>query len=351
MSVTGITHLKEVCDPLGANLVLAASAVPGAKHFELFLRVLDPITSQPLREKKLDCAPAEITSLPGKAVHAAATLLDLSSYVRNDSGAEPTTHSAAAFTAFQSAEAAIKRPDRAALETAIEFYKQAIELDPRYALAYAKLAQAYVNFSVLQRSPAALMLARGNCDLALRLDPNLVDAHLALALVLQWSGKEQEALQELSRTLLLDPSNPKPLVWQAQIYWRLSRWEEHQKILERVLKDHPNDWPAYNQLGAGLHEQGKFQQAIEAFREATLVAPKSPMAWSNLGSEYMQIGQFAEATESLRRGLALDPNSDDRSGEPRPGASLSGQVRGGAPIRTQSRRTQSSARYQLVRTR
>ena len=155
------------------------------------------------------------------------------------------------------------------------------------------------------------MLARGNCDLALRLDPNLVDAHLALALVLQFSGKEQEALQELSRTLLLDPSNPKPLVWQAQIYWRLNRWEEHQKILDRVLKDHPNDWPAYNQLGAGLHEQGKFQQAIEAFRKATLVAPKSPMAWSNLGSEYMQIGQFAEATESLRRGLALDPNSDD----------------------------------------
>ena len=37
-----MTHLKEVCDPLGANLVLAASAVPGTKDFQLFLRVLDP---------------------------------------------------------------------------------------------------------------------------------------------------------------------------------------------------------------------------------------------------------------------------------------------------------------------
>jgi eukaryotic-like serine/threonine-protein kinase len=311
LSVTGLTHLKEVCDPLGANLVLAASAVPGTKDLQLFLRVLDPTTGQPLREKKLACAPAEITSLPGKAVHAAATLLDLTSYVRNDSGAEPTTHSAAAFTAFQSAEAAIKGVDRAATEAAIDGYKQAIDLDPRYALAYAKLAVAYVHFSVTQRSPDALMLARGNCEVALRLDPNLVDAHLAKALILQWSGEEQEALHELSRTLLLDPSNPMPLVWQAQIYWRLNRWEEHQKILERVLKDHPNDWPAYNQLGAGFHEQGKFQQAIEAFREATLVAPKSPMAWSNLGSEYMQIGQFAEGTESLKRGLAVDPTSDD----------------------------------------
>ena len=128
----------------------------------------------------------------------------------SDAAAEPATHSAAAFTAFQSAEAAFKRSDRAALDAAIDGYKQAIELDPRYALAYAKLAQAYADYSATQRSPAALTLARSNCEVGLRLDPNLVDAHLALALILQWSGKEQEALDELSRTLLFDPSNPKP---------------------------------------------------------------------------------------------------------------------------------------------
>ena len=82
LSVAGVTHLKEVCDPLGANLVLAASGLPGAKHFQLFLRLLDPSSGQPLREKKLTCALAEITSLPGKAVQAAASLLDLDPYLQ-----------------------------------------------------------------------------------------------------------------------------------------------------------------------------------------------------------------------------------------------------------------------------
>ena len=77
-----VTHLKEVCDPLGANLVLAASGLPGATHFQLFLRLLDPISGQPLREKKLTCALAQITSLPGKAVRAAASLLEVSDYLR-----------------------------------------------------------------------------------------------------------------------------------------------------------------------------------------------------------------------------------------------------------------------------
>ncbi len=144
LNVAGVTHLKEVCDPLGANLVLAASGSPGPKHFQLFLRLLDPSSGQPLREKKLTCALAKITSLPGKAVQAAASLLDVSHYVKSDKRAKLGTQSAAAFTAFQSAETLMKQPNDSGLDAAIEQYKQATELDPRYAIAHARLAVAYV---------------------------------------------------------------------------------------------------------------------------------------------------------------------------------------------------------------
>ena len=173
LNVAGVTHLKEVCDPLGANLVLAASGLPGAKHFQLFLRLLDPSTNQPLREKKLTCALAEITSLPGKAVQAAASLLDLTAYLKSDERAEPGTQSAAAFTAFQSAETLMKQPNDTGLDAAIEQYKQATELDPRYAIAHAKLALAYGRLYAIRRIPEALDLAYGNCQVALSLDPGL----------------------------------------------------------------------------------------------------------------------------------------------------------------------------------
>ena len=67
LNIAGVTHLKEVCDPLGANLVLAASGCRELSTIQLFLRLLDPSTGQPLREKRLTCALAEITSLPGKS--------------------------------------------------------------------------------------------------------------------------------------------------------------------------------------------------------------------------------------------------------------------------------------------
>ena len=310
LNVGGVTHLKEVCDPLGANLVLAASGFPGDAYFQLFLRLLDPVSGQPLREKKLTCARDEITSLPGKAVRAAASLLGLNPYLRKEERVVPGTQSVAAFTAFHSAETFRKQPNDAGLEAAIEEYKQAVELDPRYALAHAMLAQAYGHFSVIRRSPAALELAQGNCQVALTLDPDLVEAHLAQALILQYSGNEQGALHEIAKALALNPSNPQTLVWQAQIYTRLNRWPDAEKTFRRVLKEHPNYWLAYNELGYGLEQQGKYHEAVESFRKASLAAPKNSWALSNLGGEYLEIGEFAEGIEILKRSLALDPDSD-----------------------------------------
>jgi serine/threonine protein kinase/Flp pilus assembly protein TadD len=309
-SIPDASGLKDVCDPLGANLVLAASGSPGAKHFQLYLRVLDPSSGQPLREKKLTCALDQISSLPQKAVHAAASLLDLENYSRHDKQAEPETHSAAAFTAFQSAETLRKRPNDSGLDAAIEQYKQATDLDPRYAIAHAALALAYTRLYAIRRIPEALDLAYRNCQVALSLNPGLADGHLALAWVFQQTGNNQGALNEIDRALSLDPSNRHALVEEAMIYTRLNRWEDAEKTFHRALKEHPNYWVAYNELGFGLHGQARYREAIQAFRAASLAAPKNAMSLANLGAEYLQVGEFAEALRSLQQGLALEPDSD-----------------------------------------
>jgi tetratricopeptide (TPR) repeat protein len=67
---------------------------------------------------------------------------------------------------------------------------------------------------------------------------------------------------------------------------------------------------AYNELGFGLHGQARYREAIQAFRAASLAAPKNGMSCANLGAEYLQVGDFAEALRSCSRGLALEPDSD-----------------------------------------
>jgi serine/threonine protein kinase/Flp pilus assembly protein TadD len=309
--VAAVSHLRDVCDPLGANLVLAASGLPIASHFQLLLRLLEPVSNQPLRQRKLTCALDDITSLPAKAVHATASLLNLGRYLRSNKQMEPGTQSIAAFTAFQSAETLMKQPNDTGLDAAIEKYKQAVDLDPRYAIAHAKLAQAYGRLYGIRRDPGALDLARGNCEHALALDAGLVDAHLARAYLLEQTGNVQGALDEITKTLALDPLNPKTLLWQARFYTRLNRWTDAEQTFHRVLQERPNSWVTYNDLGFALHEEGKHQEAIQAFRAASVAAPGSALALSNLGVEYLQTGDFAKATESLKKSLTLQPDFDE----------------------------------------
>jgi eukaryotic-like serine/threonine-protein kinase len=308
--LTQAANFREICDALGANLVLAASGVPGGKYFELLLRVFDPISGHALRARSLKCELYDITSLPSKAVQAAASLLSVSHYLKNNEQMQPGTQSTAAFNAFQTAESLMKQPNDTGLDAAIEKYKEAVDLDPQYALAYAKLGIAYGHLYGIRHDPGAIELARGNCKRALTLDPDLVDGHLAMALLLEETGDEQGALDEIAKALKLDPVNPRALVWQGQVYSRLNRWADAERAFKEALRERPNSWLVYNELGVLLHEQGKFQDAVKALRSAALATPKSAMAWSNLGFEYLQVGEFTEATNSLQKSLDLDPNFD-----------------------------------------
>ena len=306
--LTMATHLKDICDPLGANLALAASGGLKAGAFHLNLRLLDAATANPVREKQLTCALHEITSLPGKAVETARELLDLNTQISAGPPIVPGTQSTAAYTAFQTAEGLRKQPNDSGLSLAIEKYKDAIDLDSNFALAYARLAQAYYRLYAIKRDPGILELARRNSDRALLLEPNLPEGHLARSLVLQDTGDEKGALDEIAKVLSSDPSNPTALLWQAQIYTRLERWSDAEQTFGRALKERPNNWVIYNELGAVLHNEGKFQDAIRAFRSASASAPGSALPLINLGVEYLLTGEFAAAIESLKKGLSLAPD-------------------------------------------
>lgn len=301
-------NFREICEPLGANLVLAASGAPGRKRLELLLRVLDPITGRALRTRSLEGDLQDVTALPARAVQAAASLLNVSRYLKENKQTQAGTVSTAAFTAFQQAEALMKQPNDAGLDAAIEKYKQAVDLDPQCAICYAKLGIAYGRLYGIQRDSAALDLSRSNCARSLMLEPALVDGHLAQGLVLEQTGDEQGALEEIANALKLDPSNTKALSWQGQIYGRLGRWADAENSFKRVLQERPNAWIAYNEWGVVLNGLGKYQEAIEKFRAASLAAPGNSQAFGNLGGAYLQVGDFAQATEALEKSLALKSN-------------------------------------------
>jgi serine/threonine protein kinase/Tfp pilus assembly protein PilF len=301
-------QLNDVKDRLGANLVLAASGATRANQFHLSLRVLDPSSTRSIREKQIRLPLADRISFLTKAVRAAAELLDVNDYRYDDRRTSPDTQSPEAYAAFQEARTLMKQDNDKGLDAAIEKYKEAVDLDPRYATAHARLALAYLHFYEIHGDAAALSLARGNCDNALSLNPDLAIGHLALSALLEQEGDKAGAFREMARALAIDPTDPVTLVYQAQLYTRYNQWSEAEQTFARVLKLRPNFWLAHDELGVVFNAQGKYPQAITEFRTASLAAPKNALALNNLGAVYLQQGKLTEASDNVTRSLAIAPS-------------------------------------------
>jgi len=300
-------QLNEVRESLGANLVLAASGLQSSKGLQIALKVLDP-SMRTLRSKDIRVPLDRQLSLPQKAVHAAAELLDLTRYQPNDKRTAVGTDNPEAYAAFQAAETWGQEND-SGLEQAIEKYKEATDLDRHYALAYGRLALAYCRLWSLEHDPGALMLSRAAADAALALNQDSTDAHNARGFVMQETGDHQSAMREMKIALALDPGNTQTLIWQAQVYTNLNQWQAAEAGFRRALQLRPNHWLAHNELGNLLEMQGRYTEALSEFRAASLVNPRNALALLNMGCMYLLLGRAGEASDRLQQSMKLKPDA------------------------------------------
>jgi serine/threonine-protein kinase len=297
-------QLNEVRESLGANLVLAASGMQSSKGLQIALKILDP-SMRTLRSKDIHVPLDRQLTLPQKAVHAAAELLNLTYYRPNDKRTAVETDNPDAYAAFEAAEALRRKENDSGLEPAIEKFKEATELDRHYALAHARLALAYCRLWGVQHDPGALMLARATADAALAMNKDLADAHNARGFVMQWTGDRQSAMREMKTALALDPGNTQTLIWQAMYYTDLNQWQLAEAGFRRALQLRPNYWLVHNEVGVLLQFQGKYREALSEFRAASLANPRNALALLNMGCIYLLLGRTDEASDRLRQSMKL----------------------------------------------
>ena len=192
---------------------------------------------------------------------------------------------------------------------AIEYYTRAVALDPNSASAYEGLATGWSFLSDLHISPReAMPKAKAAAAKALQLNEKLPGAHVAMGVIKtqydwDWSGAEQE----FQRAIALDPHDSSA----HQLYgWYLiavGRTVEAQAEMTRVL-DAGNDFSLWG-LGMAYYFAGQYEKAIEQYRRAIAIEPKSHWSHLLLGWAYEQQGRFGEAIAELdQASLLLDRN-------------------------------------------
>ena len=244
-----------------------------------------------------------------KGAAAAARLLDLPEQDKTGRDADELTGlPPSAFASFSQAEQLASQPNSSGLDAAILKYNECLNQAPHFRLGYAELAIAYIRKYRLFRDTATLDLARQNAEKAADSNSNSAKGLLSRALVYMYSGNTNDAMTYFSKALNADPGNPETMLYRAQALRDLNRWPEAENTYREILKERPNYWPAYNELGWILFRQAKYQQAADAFDRAAMAAPNVAQPLANLGSMYMELGKHDEAIDASERSIKRSPN-------------------------------------------
>lgn len=145
-----------------------------------------------------------------------------------------------------------------------------------------------------------------------RLDPNLTQAHIAVAGLYFSQQRYEEAAQAAERTLDLEPTNLKALKVRYESYRSLKNTEKAQEALANLAANDPDIGPqAFRSQGVSLFNSNQMPAAIEAFEQAITIDPNDAKSYYHLGLAYVNTGDTAKAKENFTKFLELAPEDPD----------------------------------------
>jgi TolB-like protein/Flp pilus assembly protein TadD len=246
-----------------------------------------------------------------------------------------STENAEAYKAYLKGRHHWGKFDLASSRKAAEYFVQAIEIDPTYALAYAGLADAYYRLSnVYAPTREAMPKAKAAAAKALEIDDTLSEAHAAMGIIKMfyewdWSGAEQqfykatesnhnnaiahqrfglyfnllgrfdEARRELGMAMLIDPLSPHSYWSFTLTYFLTCQYEKAIEEVQKALEMERDYKPALYLLGRAYEQSGQVDQGIEVFKKIFALS-NSPMFLGALGHAYAVNGKHGLARNVLK---------------------------------------------------
>jgi TolB-like protein/Tfp pilus assembly protein PilF len=220
-------------------------------------------------------------------------------------------------------------------DTGIDYFNQAIAVDPNYALAYSGLAFNYVNQDDWFMSPnEAGPKTKNAAKRALAIDESDAGAHLSMAIVTHWYDWNWVAAEkEFKRAIELSPNNSDAHTYyswflapmerydqaiaESQLAQRADpqsgfaafsvgaasvfarQWDPAIEQLHHAIEIDPNFWFSHCFLGRAYEQKGKLPEAIVEFQRAVELEKDNAETWSGLGHAYALSGNRAEARKIL----------------------------------------------------
>jgi len=273
-------NVRQIGRKLGVANILEGSVRKEGERVVVNVQLIDTRNNRQIWANRYDRTLADSLGLQGElATEIADTLRATLSEDEKARATTKPTQNADAYVFYLRANQISKNPDTLLedYKTAEQLYTQAIELDPNFALAHARLASVCAEvFRYYEPTESWKTKARTEAETALRLQPNLAEAHFALGQCFYWIDQNYDrALEQFEIASRLAPSNA----------------------------------DAGRLIAAIERRQGKWQQALEAYERVATIDPQNPNTARELMYTNTSMRRWPEAARWAERMRAMAPTS------------------------------------------
>ena len=224
------------------------------------------------------------------------------------------TESLAAYEAYLIGKQRLAKRTTQSLAEAEEYFRQAVELDPEYALAWVGLADTHILqvwYSGLPERENSDK-AKAAIDMALELDRGLGEAYATLGLLKGGMKDLEGAEQAFKQALELSPNYAPGHQWFSNLLGGLGRWEERRVRMETAVRLDPMSTVIRYAYAVSLREVGRFEEALEQLEIALEIDPNFVSAHDAIATIQWQVfNRFDMAAQGFVKAITLDPKQAD----------------------------------------
>jgi len=298
---------KTIGEKLGVSTLLDGTVRKQGDRVRIVAELVNAADGIQLWTQTFDRQLKDIFTVQQEIARAVAESLKVTLLGTGSRSAQPSsTDNAEAHNAYLQGHFYLVRRNAEDFRKAIDYYDQAIQLDPNYAIARAERAEALVFMGDLTgQRPTAYPKAHVDAEKAVAIAPDLAEARAALGFVLclaEW--KFTEGLAELKRAKELSPANPTANDLLARIIVYLGRIDEAERQARQAVELDPLSTVTHGNLARVLFYAGKLDEADSAARKAAELQP------TGAGSHRFQVliaAQRGDGEAALRE-AQLEPD-------------------------------------------
>src|ERR1051326_1989423 len=315
MPYRGVRNTRQIGNALGVSHLLEGSVQRAGRKVRVNAQLIDIRTDTHIWAEQYDRDVSDVFAIQNDISRSVVNALKI------QLGAEQAerltkkpTQNPEAYDAYLLGRFELNKFTEAGFTKSIEHFQHAIALDPKFALAYASLAEAYNTIGYWGYLPPkeAFPEAKRAAETALSIDPDLAEAHSALAYVqFQYEWKFRDAETEFKEAIRLNPNSASTRLRFFEYLGDFGRAREAHKQLDRAKELDPLSIEISFFFAAESLFARDFDRAIDQLQKTIAMDPNNAWLYHLLGALFYQKGMPAEAFSAHEKSDALDGTFSD----------------------------------------